>query len=257
MAMALIRRAAAALTGRTRRLAIVAKLGPAAIEAAKLLNGDQALPPGIRSAVEEIRERMLRDTAPREVGVNRTYGSVAEQFVLASSKDEKLAMLTTLIRWRHAESILEVGTFYGVSAVAMALAQERPNIVTIEGFEPQATIGAENIANATTGVRCLKAEKEAALRQLAVEGSRFDFVFHDGGHLGDEYVRDFDLIYPMLERGAVYVVDDINHDEGERREASKSRSIRTCLEGWNELVRDDRAQGVLVFRRRVGILLLA
>jgi predicted O-methyltransferase YrrM len=210
------------------------------------------LDPKILAAVNVIRERMRVDSTPwvQSYGGFRTVG---EHFSAASSRDENLAMLQALVRHRRAMSVLEIGAAYGVSGTAIVMAQERAGLVTIEGFEPQATFARQNLPS--TGIEIVKAEKDEAIAGLASEDRRFDLVFHDGGHAGDYYVNDFNAIYPMLARPATFIVDNIYHDDGARREVTRPLSRRTCREGWEELVADPRVSGAVVYRNSVGILL--
>lgn len=234
---------------------VVAKNGSRANHLAEVLRSPLSLDAETRQALQRIRTKMERDLTPRPAGAYGPYRTVAEHFSGASSGDGKLTVLRALVRHENARAILEIGTAYGVSAITMALAQQAPNVTTIDFFEPQASIGPKNIASVTAGVECIKERKETALMRLAKEGRRFDFVFHDGGHSGDGYVQDFDTIHTVLEAKALYVIDDIAWDEGERRSSTLETSRRTCLEGWNELVGDPRVEGALVVNRNFGILL--
>jgi predicted O-methyltransferase YrrM len=183
---------------------------------------------------------------------------VARHFAGASSGEAKLALLQQLSRVRPATAILEIGTAYGLSAIAMALAPERPRVTTIDFFEPQASIGPANIKSiGLSNVECVTENKLAALPRLAGEGRHFDFVFHDGGHAGDWYISDFETIVPMLEPHSIYVIDDITWDSRPHmRELTKSHSKRTCFEGWQELLKDPRVEGAVVANHSIGILLL-
>ena len=253
--MSVLRSVIAALPWKARPSATVVKPSPRASSAAALLNSRIALDPATKRAVDDIRKRMAGDVTPYS-GNYGSFGTVGEHFVAASSNDHKLAMLQALVRQRGARSVLEIGTAYGISAVALAMARDGMHVTTIEGFEPQATIGPRNIASVVEGVECLPARKEEAFPRLAAGDRRFDLVFHDGGHLGDAYVDDFEAIHPILSREAVYVIDDAFHDDTpKRREFSSSRSRRTCREAWEELVADDRVEGALVCGKTVGILL--
>lgn len=234
----------------------LAKSSPRTAALAELLADPGPLDVRIAAAVAAVRERLERDATPRRASSFGPYATVGEHFSAASSKDAKLAMLEAIVRFQDAGSILEIGTAYGISAIAMALAQREPRLVTIEAFEPQATIGAANIRSVTSGVECVNERKETALPRLAAEGRRFDLVFHDGGHTGDAYVEDFATIRTMLEPASIYMIDDIAWDEGRKRAATGETSRRTCLEGWQELVADPNVEGALVCNKNLGILLI-
>ncbi|HWT11290.1 MAG TPA: class I SAM-dependent methyltransferase [Allosphingosinicella sp.] len=253
--MNILKRVGRAL-GRTLSPSVtVAKDSARARDLSALLSGRLTLDPGIKSVVDQVRARAAADTTPYPPEAYGGYATIGEHAAAASSRDPKLALLEALVRRRAAGSILEIGTAYGLSAVTMALAQGSPNVVTIDFFEPQASVGPKNIASVTGGVQCIKERKEEALPRLHREGRKFDLVFHDGGHTGDGYVQDFDTIHPMLTPQSIYIIDDIAWDEGERRGFTSDKSRRTCREGWEELLRDPRVEGAVVANRSVGILL--
>lgn len=250
--MSIFQRIKAKLAGSPSR-AIIAKAGGGAEEVSRLLNALSPLPSGDKALIDNIRERMAADETPyaASYGGFKTQG---EHAVAASSKDENLAMLQALIRWGRAETVLEIGTAYGVSGAAIGMTGAR--LTTVEGFEPQATLGPQNIASVGIQAECISARKEDAIPRLREEGRRFGLVFHDGGHLGDAYVDDFAAIAPMLESPGVFVIDNVFHDDNpKRREFSKELSRRTCREGWEELLADPRVTGAMVYRKSVGILL--
>ena len=175
---------------------------------------------------------------------------------LCSSKEWKVGLLEKLVRWSDARSILEIGTAYGRGTVGLALSQTKANVVTVEMSERRGTIGARNIASVTEGVDCRLGMKQDVVPVLVKEGKGFDFVFHDGGHKGDDYVSDFDMIHPILEPGSLYVIDDIYWDDGERRQETKATSRLSCREGWEKVVADDRVDGAVTYKSSVGILLV-
>lgn len=213
----------------------------------------------IDAALRPIRDAMSKNTDPRSDA--RWGATVGEHFARASSKNDKLAILEFLVRQAKAKSILEIGTAYGISGIALAMSQNAPKLVSIEGFEPMMHMGPANIKSAISGdLVFLSGDKVPHLKDLARGERKFDLVFHDGGHNGDSYVEDFDTLHPVLEPGCFYVIDDIawDTDNAQNRAATTSHgSRRTCLEGWTELVADPRVEGAVSFDRRLGILLVS
>jgi len=186
------------------------------------------------------------------------YASVAAHFASASSGRRKLAVLAGLVTWADAKAILEIGTGYGLSAIAMANAQKIPHLVTIEGFEPQLSISRRHLADAFPdgGVEQRGETKDTAIKHLVEQGYRFDFVLHDGGHNGDAYVQDFLAVLPILDPGTVYLVDDIRWDAKPARRARVMQSRRTCHEGWLEVIGHSRVEIAAEFGDNLGIALL-
>ena len=225
----------------------IVKQSPDIVAVAEVLRTKARLSRLIRARMNSIRAAMLADDSPYPKNTYGDHQTVGEHFLAASSGYDKLSVLETLVRWKDAKSVLEVGTAYGLSAITLAMAQKEANVWTIEAFEPQATIGPQNISAAVRGVTCITERKESALPRLCEEGRRFDFVYHDGGHSGDDYVRDFHTILPMLEPGSLYIIDDIAWDDDRHRLFTQTRSRRTCREGWNEVMEDSQVKGALVY----------
>ncbi|HEX8640491.1 MAG TPA: class I SAM-dependent methyltransferase [Allosphingosinicella sp.] len=203
-----------------------------------------------------IEERMTRLDDPHP---DPKFTTVAAHYMASSSWAWKLAILERLVEHIHARSILEIGTAYGGSAVAMALAQDEPKLVTIDFFGPQAKLGPENIRTAVpSGVECITEDKNVAIPRLIGEGRQFDFVFHDGGHNGDAYVKEFGIIAPALLPGSIFIFDDITWDDNPgNRDVTRKWSRRTCREGWLELLEHPRVEGAVVAKGSIGILLLS
>lgn len=74
--------------------------------------------------------------------------TIADHFAVSSSSRSKLALLAHLVKRADATSILEIGTGYGMSAIAMAKAQRRPSLITIDRGEPQISISRRHLATA-------------------------------------------------------------------------------------------------------------
>lgn len=233
----------------------VVKPSERAGELAATLRSPSFLSAHARQQVKSIAAQMRADTRPH--GSDR-YGTIAAHFAGASSSETKLALLEQLVAYRGAVSVLEIGTGYGLSAITMAMSGNRPAVVTIDFLEPQATLGPRNIHSVNAeNVECLTEDKATALPRLAREGWRFDFVFHDGGHAGDQYVRDFEAILPMLDPRSIYVVDDIAWDDPPPiRARTRPHSKRTCFEGWRELLRHPKVNGAVTVGESIGVLLL-
>ena len=100
-------------------------------------------------------------------------------------------------------------------------------------------------------VKVIHADKHEAIAQLVAASEQFDFVFHDNGHSGDDYVRDFSELLQLMPSGAVFVLDDIRwYGHGQQQ------SQRTCYEGWLEIIRHHRVAAALEIEGSMGLILL-
>ena len=84
----------------------------------------------------------------------------------------------------------------------------QPQVVTIENFSPQKEISQAFLQkHFPQTVKVIHADKHEAIAQLVAASEQFDFVFHDNGHSGDDYVRDFSELLQLMPSGAVFVLN--------------------------------------------------
>jgi caffeoyl-CoA O-methyltransferase len=118
--------------------------------------------------------------------------------------------LELMVAVTGARRVLEVGTFSGYSALAMAAGlPEDGKLITCD-IDPVATeIAKRYWARAPWGhkIELRLGDATATLEQLRAEGARFDLVFIDADKTG--YIRYFELALDMLPVGGVILVDNV------------------------------------------------
>ena len=187
------------------------------------------------------------------------HTDVGQHFSSSSSLGIKGRLLANLVRISRPKSCLEAGTAYGISTHFIATAQAscgiEPRIVTIEGFSPQTEISALSLIDKYgVSVRPLHGMVDEVLKQLASEPSTFDFFFHDARHRGDDYVNDFLTVLPMLNPGALVVIDDIRWDELSTSKVEPSSGA--CYQGWLEVVQHKRVACAIEVDGSIGVMLI-
>jgi predicted O-methyltransferase YrrM len=199
---------------------------------------------------------LYADTMLNNFGFESHLGDIGLHFAGASSLGQKARLVFNLVRASKPRACLEIGTAYGISAYLIARCQELcavpVNVVTIENYSPQKEMSRAFLhGHFPEAIKTVHADKNDAIAKLAAAAQRFDFVFHDNGHSGDLYVRDFTDVLPLMPSGAVFVLDDINwHGHGQ------GPSQRTCYEGWLEIARHQRVAAALEISGSLGILIL-
>jgi caffeoyl-CoA O-methyltransferase len=117
--------------------------------------------------------------------------------------------LELMVKLTGARRVLEVGTFSGYSALAMAAGlPEDGKLITCD-IDPVATAIAKRYwARAPWGhkIELRLGDATATLEQLHAEGARFDLVFIDADK--QNYVRYFELALEMLPVGGVILADN-------------------------------------------------
>ncbi|MDO8627533.1 MAG: class I SAM-dependent methyltransferase [Candidatus Diapherotrites archaeon] len=125
---------------------------------------------------------------------------------------EEGEFLHWLLRAQKSKSILEIGGSYGMSTCWLGLAaRENKGKVTSLEFRQEAVEAArKNLSQLglEKTVEVIQGDAFEILKTFAKEKKEFDFVFLDS-HKGD-YIKQFELFYSMLSKGAVVVADNIN-----------------------------------------------
>ena len=131
----------------------------------------------------------------------------ADKGLLAVSEEDG-RFLRMLVATRGAQSVLEIGAASGYSGIWLGLgARETGGRVVAVEYDPQRAKEADaNIRRAglTDVVRVIRGDAFAEIPKLA---GRFDFVFLDAWK--PDYKKFFDLVYPRLEPGGVFVAHNV------------------------------------------------
>jgi predicted O-methyltransferase YrrM len=122
--------------------------------------------------------------------------------------EEDGRFLRVLVATRGAKSVLEIGAASGYSGIWLGLGarESRGHVVSIE-YDPQrAKEAAANIQKAglTDVVRVVQGD---AFKEIPKLQGTFDVVFLDAWK--PDYKRFFDLVYPRLDPGGVFLAHNV------------------------------------------------
>ncbi len=131
----------------------------------------------------------------------------ADKGLLAVSEEDG-RFLRVLVAMRNAKSVLEIGAASGYSGIWLGLGarETKGRVVSIE-YDPQrAKEAAENVRKAglIDVVRVIHGDAFAEIPKL--QGS-FDLVFLDAWK--PDYKRFFDMVYPRLDPGGVFLAHNV------------------------------------------------
>ena len=122
-------------------------------------------------------------------------------------RKEMESMLKVLINITRPESILEIGTAIGYSAIIMAGAMpENCHITTIENYEKRIPIALDNIEKSGYSDRIRLIEGDA-LKVLPELNEKYDFVFMDAAK--GQYMNYLEMIMDKVNEGGVIVCDNV------------------------------------------------
>jgi caffeoyl-CoA O-methyltransferase len=131
----------------------------------------------------------------------------ADKGLLAVSEEDG-RFLRVLVATRGAKSVLEIGAASGYSGIWLGLGarESRGRVVSIE-YDPQrAKDAAANIQKAglTDVVRVIQGD---AFKEIPKLQGTFDLVFLDAWK--PDYKRFFDMVYPRLDAGGVFLAHNV------------------------------------------------
>lgn len=180
-------------------------------------------------------------------------------------RPETESFLRTLMAAKKPGRVLEIGTAIGYSAILMAKAMAKPDIVTIESWEKRIPLAQENLKRAgyEGTVRLIQGDAGKVLKDLIREeegpsgGRGYDLVFLDAAK--GQYIHWLPDILRLMNPGALLVADNVMQDftvmESRftipRRERTTHSRMREFL--WEIKHRKDLVSSVLPLGDGVSI----
>lgn len=180
-------------------------------------------------------------------------------------RPETESLLRTLMAAKKPGRVLEIGTAIGYSAILMAKAMAKPDIVTIESWEKRIPLAQENLKRAgyEGAVRLIQGDAGKVLKELIREeegpegGRGYDLVFLDAAK--GQYIHWLPDILRLMNPGALLVADNVMQDftvmESRftipRRERTTHSRMREFL--WEIKHRKDLVSSVLPLGDGVSI----
>lgn len=196
------------------------------------------------------------------LGSNETWGELhaneqTERLIEMEmiSGQAEAQFLKFLIYASGAKSALDVGTFTGYSAVAMAEAlPEDGKVVTIEYEEEVAKVAAANFASSAVGSKIDSRTGDAneVLKTLTSSSESFDIVFVDA-HKPD-YVNYYKHIVDggLLKAGGILVLDNTMY-KGEELSGTDLSENGEGVQAVNKLVLEDARMHQVMLPLRDGV----
>ena len=128
-----------------------------------------------------------------------------------SLKNSKL--LFRIVRYFQSVSILELGTNLGIATHAMALANPKAEISTIEGCTAilkvaEQQFSSKKLSNITT----IQGDFKSRIQELTQKN--WDLIFFDGHHSKEATLSYFEMLLPTAHNDSVFIFDDIYWSKG-------------------------------------------
>lgn len=168
------------------------------------------------------------------------------------SGHEQGVFLEMISRLKQPESILEIGTFTGYSAICLAKGL-LPNgkLITIEIDEEKADLIQEYVQLSGMEEKIiLKIGKAENIIQLLNE--KFDIVFIDADK--QNYLKYYKLIFDKVKKNGLIIVDNVLW-RGSVIEASKTKDTQ-AIQDFNDYIQQDKNVINTIIPIRDGIMLI-
>ncbi len=149
---------------------------------------------GAGSAIRPMRERTIADIARNSAKPPR-YGR----------------LLHRLIAHFQPQTMLELGTSLGISAMYQALGNPTGHLTTFEGCPQTAAVAKHNLASAgVNNATIIEGNFDDTLLPWLNSIDRLDYAFIDGNHRKDPTLRYFEACLSRSHENTLMVFDDIN-----------------------------------------------
>jgi caffeoyl-CoA O-methyltransferase len=176
--------------------------------------------------------------------------SQASQMLIGQIEGHLLAILVAMIQPR---TVLEIGTYMGYSALAMAEALPREGrVVTCEISRKYATLANDNISASPYADR-VDVRIGPALETIVSLPGPFDFVFIDADK--GNYRNYYEAVLPKLSTPGFIAVDNVLWSGRVLDEVPESEDTRALVE-FNQHVRNDPRVECVMLTVRDGVTLI-
>jgi caffeoyl-CoA O-methyltransferase len=162
------------------------------------------------------------------------------------------ALLSALSRLKQPETILEIGTFTGYSALHLAEGlSEKGKLITIEINEETAEIADSYFRKSpfSNRIELLRGDAKVLISDLNME---FDLVFIDADK--ESYIIYYEMVLPKCRSGALIIVDNVLWS-GKVLDARKDKKTAS-IHDFNKMIQADHSVTNLILPFRDGIQII-
>lgn len=156
----------------------------------------------------------------------------------AGAGKKKQRLLFRLARYFKAKEILELGTSVGLGTIALALADAKARVVTVEGCPNTARIAQYYFDRfSLRNISLVNKSFEAALKSRK---EPVDLIYLDGQHSYTGTKELFEMILPLTHNDSLLILDDIYWSQDIQKawkEVSNDKRVRVSIDlYWMGLV---------------------
>ena len=182
------------------------------------------------AAIEAVRKNLLNDTRVITVedfgagsAVIKTRQRVVKDIAASSLKAKKYAqLLFRIVQYYQPQTIIELGTSFGISTAYMACGNNNAVVYTCEGANEIAAIASTNFQLiGAKNIELMAGDFSATLPNIAKKVKKVDLAFIDGNHRKEPTLQYFSTLLDLSTPDTILIFDDI-HWSKEMEEAWES-----------------------------------
>lgn len=183
--------------------------------------------------VRSLKRQLLNDSRKirlRDFGTGGKRGARRREKVkslvrLSSVRQKYGELLFRMVNYFSPNTIVELGTSFGISSMYMASARKNAKLYTLEACPARADIASEIHRQAgLKNIKIIRGDFDDALSELSEKISKADFVFFDGNHAEKPTLRYYHICKQKASEQSVFVFDDIYWSPGMGRAWEKIRN---------------------------------
>ena len=169
--------------------------------------------------IESLRQQLLRDNRMIEVedfGAGSAVIHAAKRKIKAiaksSLKNEKFAkLLFRTVKYYKPETIIELGTSFGITTCYMGCANEKSTVYTLEGSSAIAGIASQTFADAgLQNIRLIRGQFDETFEDILAGIENIDLAFVDGNHRKKATLDYFSSLQKKSVQDSIFIFDDIH-----------------------------------------------
>ncbi len=166
------------------------------------------------------------------------YSSTISKQAKRSLKNEsELKTLYKITKWVKPKNILELGTSFGISSLAMLMAYPECKIISMEGCPNTAKIAQKNLDESNIeNINIVVGNINQTLSEVLSYSKPIDLVFMDANHTYDDTLKYFFQIKSLLNKNSLIIFDDIHWSKGiymAWKNIINDTEISLSVETWN------------------------
>ena len=172
--------------------------------------------------IEAIRTQLLANNKSIEVqdfgagsSIIKTNTRVVSKIAASSLKPKKFAqLLHRMVAYYKPETIVELGTSFGITSAYLAKGNEQAAFYTLEGATEIANIAQQNFTQLQVkNIQLIQGDFAKTMPGLFSSLHKIDFAFVDGNHRKEPTLKYFEALLKLSHANTIMVFDDIHWSE--------------------------------------------